>query len=185
MVAQRWRDTSLRNKILTIFSLPMLLLIGIGAWSWLNGQTVAEDLRRAKAEGLRYTLLASTMEKHVIQVQQWLTDISATRAQDGLDDGFAEAESHYQAFLEGLAEFKDLYQRNGREVQALNDLQARFSDYYAMGKRMAKAYIDGGAPAGNRLMANFDAAAESLGESLQPFIEEESGKAGRLLDGVV
>ncbi len=32
------------------------------------------------------------MKLDVVQVQQWLSDISATRAQDGLDDGFKEAE---------------------------------------------------------------------------------------------
>ena len=28
------------------------------------------------------------LQKDVIQVQQWLTDISATRAEEGFDDGF-------------------------------------------------------------------------------------------------
>lgn len=35
--------------------------------------------------------LTYKLQIDVIQVQQWLTDISATRGQDGLNDGFTEA----------------------------------------------------------------------------------------------
>ena len=38
------------------------------------------------------------MQIDVIQVQQWLTDISATRALDGLADGFDEAAISAKSF---------------------------------------------------------------------------------------
>ena len=36
----------------------------------------------------------------VVQVQQFLTDVSATRGQDGFDDGFKEAEKFAKRFIE-------------------------------------------------------------------------------------
>ena len=36
-------------------------------------------------------MVAKDMQMQVVQIQQWLTDISATRGQDGLDDGFTPA----------------------------------------------------------------------------------------------
>ncbi len=41
---------------------------------------------------------AHKLKLAVVQVQQWLTDISATRGLDGLDDGFIEAENNAQLF---------------------------------------------------------------------------------------
>ena len=46
----------------------------------------------AAVQGIRLVTLIKTIQIDVIQVQQWLTDISATRGQDGLNDGYEEAE---------------------------------------------------------------------------------------------
>ncbi|MCB1752972.1 MAG: HAMP domain-containing protein [Gammaproteobacteria bacterium] len=185
MYQERWRDLPLRNKLLIVFAIPMVLMLLSGLWSFSNGEVTVSDLETAKSKGLRYTLLAASMELHVVQVQQWLTDISATRGQDGLDDGFKEAGIHYHAFIEGLNEFRAVYLEAGRDTAVLDDLRTRFDDYYAMGKRMAGAYIEGGAPSGNRMMGDFDGAAEALSERLAPFIEQERGNAARLLEGVI
>ena len=54
--------------------------------------------------------VAQQMKLDATQIQQWLTDISATRAQDGLDDGFDEAETCYQSFISGLEKFRGMYE---------------------------------------------------------------------------
>lgn len=51
-------------------------------------QTHARETRDVYAA---LALKAKDMRLHVVQVQQWLTDISATRAAPGFDDGFATA----------------------------------------------------------------------------------------------
>jgi len=35
------------------------------------------------------------IKQDIIQIQQWLTDIAATRAAKGYDDGFDQAEKYY------------------------------------------------------------------------------------------
>ena len=46
--------------------------------------------------GIPFLMGAQEFRIHVLQIQQWLTDISATRGQDGLNDGFTAAEEHHQ-----------------------------------------------------------------------------------------
>ena len=68
------------------------------------------ELRRSldevKVKGVPNVLVAKDMQMQVVQIQHWLTDISATRGQDGLDDGFREAEKAHMAFLGGLAKIR-------------------------------------------------------------------------------
>jgi len=64
-------------------------------------------------------VLAQSMERDVVQVQQWLTDISATRGLDGLDDGFDEAAKSYERFLEGLGRFREMYVKAGDDQAVL------------------------------------------------------------------
>ncbi|MBI5040553.1 MAG: methyl-accepting chemotaxis protein [Gammaproteobacteria bacterium] len=101
------------------------------------------------------------MRLHIVQIQQFLQDISATRGQDGLNDGFANAEKHYLAAKQSLI---DLAALDAGNDALYTDLGVRLEAYYAKGKRMAKAYVDLGPPAGNAKMGEFDAAASAITE---------------------
>lgn len=105
----------------------------------------------------------------IVQVQQWLTDISATRGLDGLNDGFDEAAANAGRFETLLTELQTLYPA---AHDRLESMRPAFADYYATGRRMAQAYIDQGPAGGNAMMASFDAAAESLAERVDPFMQE-------------
>lgn len=109
-----------------------------------------------------YELLADEMAFDVIQVQQFLTDASATHDRDG----FADAEKFAATFKEGIKNFKSHYSNNPEKLQQLQQLEATFDSYYATGKRMAEAYIANGIDAGNEIMkqpqTGFDAVAEEL-----------------------
>lgn len=99
-----------------------------------------------------------------IQIHQWLTDISATRGLDGLDDGFYEAEksaNDFRALVSQLAVLDEA------QADAYAGLIPLMDSYYAAGRKMAQAYIEGGAFAGNQLMGDFDATAEAIHEQLE------------------
>lgn len=53
-------------------------------------------------ENFDLTKLIKDIQINVIQVQQWLTDISATRGLDGLDDGFKESAAQAESFNENI-----------------------------------------------------------------------------------
>ncbi|MEO5370678.1 MAG: hypothetical protein H7833_11470 [Magnetococcus sp. DMHC-1] len=118
-------------------------------------------------------LLAQDLSTQVVQIQQWLTDISVTRGQDGLNRGWENAHSRAIRFLSAQAEFQKMVQEmNDRQkAQSIVELQPHFERYYATGLAMATAYIEGGAPHGNPLMKQFDAMADELNDILQKFIE--------------
>ncbi len=112
---------------------------------------------------------AHQLKLAVVQVQQWLTDISATRGRDGLNDGFDEAEAQARRFRELLGELQNIDPAGHDEYARM--LPA-FEAYYATGKRMATAYVEGGPDAGNALMGEFDAAAARLSGEIQPFLQK-------------
>jgi methyl-accepting chemotaxis protein len=143
-------------------------------WISLNG--VAEKLHREVTDLTTLSLQAKDMQAHVIQVQQFLSDVSATRAQDGLDDGFKLAQEHRDAFLQGLAAFEKA-QRAGQVKlpdQALASLRTRFDAYYVSGVTMAQAYVQGGPSEGNPKMGPFDKASTALQQEIEPFVAKQA-----------
>ncbi len=135
-----------------------------------------KSARTARDEALVHAMVAQEMRVDVIQVQQWLTDISATRGQDGLDDGFNEAERRRKSFLSGLGSMRSFAESHGETevVTALTEVERRFVAYYQAGLEMAQAYIKEGTAAGNRSMGAFDATAKSLTDALEPFLQNEN-----------
>ena len=135
-------------------------------------QTHARETRDVYAA---LALKAKDMRLHVVQVQQWLTDVSATRAAPGFDDGFAEAEGHAEAFRQSLQEFRDYFARgdDARGLAEVGRMAQEFDAYYATGQRMAKAYIAGGPAAGNAMMEQFDSVAQALEQSTEEFVGEQ------------
>lgn len=107
----------------------------------------------------KFTKLANAANVHTIQVWQWLTDISATRAAEGYDDGFEEAEKHAVAFRQDMA---DLLLVNLKMEQEIDQLTESFEAFYEQGKRMAHQYIKGGPEAGNPAMDEFDSYAADI-----------------------
>ena len=95
----------------------------------------------------------------VVQVQQFLTDVSATRGQDGLDDGYKEAEKNAQMFRLSIKDLQALDAENQNRYVAM---RAAFEKYYSVGKRMADAYVKDGPSGGNKLMKEFDTAATAI-----------------------
>jgi len=115
----------------------------------------------------------------VIQVQQWLTDISATRALDGLNDGFDVAleQANIVRFL--LDELIILDTNNSDEYEAIKPI---FESYYNSGIRMAKAYVAEGPSSGNKMMSNFDGAAEAINNSVNSVLQEARERSHKQLE---
>lgn len=110
---------------------------------------------------------AHELKLSVIQVQQWLTDISATRGLDGLNDGFDEAEKNANKFKQLLNELIQLDDTHGQQYQTI---QPAFDAYYSVGKKMAQAYVDEGPAGGNKLMAEFDEVAAKISDEVNQLL---------------
>ncbi|MBI5444592.1 MAG: methyl-accepting chemotaxis protein [Deltaproteobacteria bacterium] len=179
-----WKNWSVHLRIAACFGLLLFVLGGVGVWITAESRAVARDLRQARGESAVFADLARQLQMNVLQVWQWLTDISATRALDGLDDGFAKAEENYGAAAAGLARFDDMFRREGRreEMERVQRLRSELTAYYDLGKRMAEAYVRGGPQEGNALMGEFDKAADALYGDLAPFVADQRKELLAVLD---
>ncbi len=116
----------------------------------------------------------------VIQTQQWLTDISATRALNGLDDGFAEAEASAKLFTQAL---QQLIRLDPSKAESYRSLIPVYQSYYQTGQKMAHSYIDSGPEGGNKVMAEFDGTAAAIYEKIDDFVEAfNASNTKRLLE---
>jgi methyl-accepting chemotaxis protein len=104
----------------------------------------------------------------VIQVQQWLSDISATRAMDGLNDGIEVAEENRQIAVELL---KELITLDSPNANFYKNMLPTLDNYFNTGKKMATAYIEQGPAGGNKIMPDFDAAAEAITTQVEEIME--------------
>ncbi len=124
---------------------------------------------------------AYQLRMSVIQVQQWLTNVSATRGMDGLDDGFDQAKVYADQFRNVIIEMSNLNPENAESYQSI---LAPFDAYYQAGKMMAQVYVDKGPKEGNAMMPNFDAAAEHLSNQLNPVIDSVINRSQLRLDHI-
>ena len=175
-----------RDRIVSSLLVPVLFLLGINLWAFVASHNVSSATAMIRDEGVELAFLAKKMEKSILDVQQSLTDISATRGQNGLDKGWQEAETSAILFQETLQIFRQRIakQNDSRLQETLDQLSGRFQTYYAQGKNMASAYVDGGPEKGNQRMADFDREALALQEVLGPFVQGRLDLVTQLLDAV-
>jgi methyl-accepting chemotaxis protein len=154
-------------------------ILATAAWHNRSIDAAAAHVRRVAQqcmeESLPLALAAKDLRFHVVQVQQWLTDISATRAAEGYDDGFKEAGEHAEQTRTLFAMFRQAAERDGDAARKarVDELAKAFEEYYAMGQTMAHAYIEGGPEKGNLVMGQFDAFAERMTDQVEPFVEAQ------------
>lgn len=123
-----------------------------------------EALEHLKDVELQLMIDSKEIQMNVIQVQQWLTDISATRGQNGLNDGFDNAQiaaDNFYKLIEGVKVLRP------QIIVILDRLTDSFDAYYETGKKMANGYINGGPEVGNKLMLEFDETAQALYDEVQ------------------
>ncbi|MEW5949766.1 MAG: methyl-accepting chemotaxis protein [Thermodesulfobacteriota bacterium] len=172
------KNIKLSTKLIINTGIPLVVLMGLVIFLYLQLAQLAQLAHLAQTEGqesFEMALIAQKMKLDVVQVQQWLTDISATRAKDGLDDGFEKAEEHSKSFLSGLEKTKKHYanENDRNTVLELEKMGKAFADYYKTAKDMANAYIEGGPESGNKLMELVDKETERLSGTLDLFVAKQ------------
>ncbi len=172
------------QRISLSVAVPVTLMLLFAAWLWHAMGTIGESVSLVRDESLAFAMTARDMERSVIQVQQFLSDVSATRAQDGLDDGFKEAEKNRLGFAEGVERFRRMYtaENDQQALRALQSIERSFDTYFRMGVDMAHAYVEGGPSSGNRRMGEFDKASTALQNELTPFIKTQVDEANHAIN---
>ncbi|PLX59829.1 hypothetical protein [Sedimenticola selenatireducens] len=161
------RKLSIRFLLLTIL-LAVVVVIESGTII-VDNMAITDQSTQLAEKKIPILNKAHKLKLSVVQVQQWLTDISATRGRDGLDDGFTEAENNAKEFRKLINDLVVLDTEHASHYRAMLPV---FNAYYDVGKRMAQAYIDEGPSGGNQMMAQFDEVADKMAEQVNSFLTE-------------
>ncbi len=170
----------IKGSILSAICCIAAIFAIIGGFTWLSVErertaleTVAEQADLISTQYLDLTVTIKEIQLNVIQVQQWLTDISATRGLDGLNDGFDEAQAQATAFTANVAHAREIAEilSLSEVVSILDAASGSFVGYYDTGKQMAQAYVDQGPAGGNAIMASFDEAAAAIQGDVGALVE--------------
>ena len=167
-------NLSIRLRFTILSALLTLIMVVMVAVAIVENNSIASQSERLATTEIAVLNKAHELKLAVVQVQQWLTDISATRARDGLNDGFDEAEANAQHFKQLVKELNGLDAQHAERYQAMIPV---FDAYYQVGKEMAQAYIDEGPSGGNRQMARFDDVAAKMAEEVDNFLASSRERA--------
>lgn len=154
---------SIKQVITGVGVLAALVMAVLSALIWQDVQSLRKVLQHNEQVMLPIIQQGYEARINTIQVQQWLTDISATRGLDGLDDGFDEARNAHDMFQQNLSSLMRLDSENRAFYK---EIEPVFAAYYQAGQSMAKAYVAGGPASGNSMMAGFDSSAEAINERI-------------------
>ncbi len=170
---------SIKAKIFSVLS-ALLVLVGVAIGFTIFSLEQQEpplvqaekDVASVAESAVPLLVIIKEIQADVIQVQGWLTDISATRGMPGFDDGFKEAETFAKKFSVDVntAAKHARALKLEQVLKALANLESAFPPFYEGGKKMAKAYIEQGPEGGNRQMGEFDAVAEKMGAAMETLV---------------
>ncbi|MEE8483679.1 MAG: methyl-accepting chemotaxis protein [Nitrospinota bacterium] len=157
------------QKIYAGFAALLVLIIIFGLFT-LNSSSRGSESAEALHEASEQRQVANSIKFNVVQVQGWLTDISATRGAEGYDDGFDEAATYAKLFQQESDKLKNLLA--GTEwIDKLKKIDQTFAGFYDFGKKMSQVYIDEGPIEGNIMMAKFDPIAEAMTDALDEVVD--------------
>ncbi len=165
---------TIKNKILAGFGIILAILVVQLLFIWNATSSNISLVENARQKDYAGAILAQKINADVIQVQQWLTDISATQGYEGYNDGFDEAEKFAKQFKENIATLSLLHPE---DKSKLDELSSSFDAFYVKGKWMANEYISGGPLQGNDAMDEFDSFAEDIGARLNNLVSDLQNEA--------
>jgi diguanylate cyclase (GGDEF)-like protein len=157
------------------FGLVTLITVSCAGYDYFlleqeKSASIAKQDRDEKNGGVLIELvgLQKQIEIDIIQVQQFLSDFSATRGQDGNDGGLTNAAKFAARFSQDIIAARKAAEACGNQdlVDAFSQLERRFPGYYAQGVEMAKVYAGQGTSAGNKLVVAFDKTSDEMQEKL-------------------
>lgn len=170
---------SICKKMVILLSSIFLLFTALEVFQLTELNHFGEEVEKMEERTLQIALKSEELKLSVVQVQQWLTDISATRGAEGFDDGFDIAEE-YAGQVQTLID--DLKTLSPDRSEELENIQTSFNDYYENGKKMALAYISGGPSRGNLMMGEFDQYAEDINSKVDSFKMEAVTNINNLVE---
>lgn len=169
------KSLKIKTRLRLGFGVVILLFLASGIGTSFLLTKADTNAKLVKEDSLPYALLAKDMAFQIIEVQQFLTDVSATHD----TEVYKEADAAANHVREGIEKFKTLFtkENNPESLRKITELESEFNIYYEEGKKMANAYVTQGISEGNILMDNFDKTSLILAGKVEKFTQQQSEEA--------
>jgi len=156
-------DVKMKTFMFAVCLVIGLMSVAYVATLW-NGYADLQDSTGREVELSHDNMLLAKVRFHVVQIQQFLTDVGATRDPGGFDEArenLQQAGAALDTLAVRLPQYAEQIRRIKDQVQATHDV----------GARMASRYISDGVDAGNMVMKELDAESERLTQELDALIK--------------
>ncbi len=163
--------------IVLLLALELVAATVVRSLSMESGDDAMASGRSVQGTLLPLERLARIAQFDVIQVQQFLSDASATHHQDSFDD----AGKYAKDFQDRVAAIRTIINSSegraalggelGKLESALAKCEQHFPEFNKLGIEMARVYIANGVEAGNVLMEKFDPMSDDLTAQLQVLVD--------------
>lgn len=162
----------IKQILLGVATLVLSVLVLSISSNYSSMNSIEERSNEQVKEVLPNLLDFLELQLNVVQIQQWLTDVSATRAAEGFDDGFDEAKAYFDKANKGIDRLIKMHDELGEDkmVAKLKKFKASMQLYYDIGVEMANSYVEYGPAEGNKLMLKLDPFAAKLSKELDVWI---------------
>jgi len=172
------RNMSIKKVMLVTLGSIVLLWLTFVLVSWVTLQTIY-DKGTEQQRMVRAMLVLKDVRFHVVQIQQFLTDVGAT-ADPG---GYEEAKGNAQ---EAMASLDTLGQILPEQNQFIQSTKANIEALHQVGIKMAKIYVDEGREAGTAIMKapgdGFDERSAILAKQLADMVAQLNDKLTKSTD---
>ena len=168
------KNLSIRTKLFTGFGSVLLIFIAISVLSYIETERNKKAIDTLKNEVIRDTFNFLELQKDIIKIQHFLTDVSATRD----PHGYKDAETYYTKAKKVLETIIKHHSSNSDKSmhESLVKISEDLDNYYALGKRMADAYMNGGIDAGNKIMNEFNPYTDTINVKLESFVSRNKSE---------
>lgn len=179
------------KQILVVVSAVVLgVLLLTAAVNYKSMSVIEEHSSEQSEEVLPNLFDFLNLQLNIIQVQQWLTDVSATRAEDGFDDGYSEAGKYFMNANLVLDRLIKAHKELGEDemVRELEGFKVDLQEYYVVAVEMANTYVSKGTGEGNKIMEKLDPFTEKLSSKLDKWVGEhqkEYSEAAKEISGSI
>ena len=159
-------------------SIVIIALLASAVSNHVKMGIVTDNAHKQEYEIVPNLLDFLELQLNITQIQQWLTDVSATRAAEGFDDGYAEAEAYFKKANVTLDRLIRMHKTLNEDqiVAELQQYKIDVKDYYDVGVRMADSYVKHGPDEGNKLMLELDPFAAKLSSILDKWITDHKNE---------
>ncbi len=167
-------NIKIKQMLMGVAVLVIGMLLASGAQNYTKLKAIQDSSHAQSKEILPNTFDFLALKLNIVEIQQWLTDISVTRAAEGYDDGFDEAQKAFDKANNILDRLILLHTQTDERgmVTDLKAFKVELQSYYDVGVKMANTYIKYGSQEGNKQMSILDPFAEKLSSKLDPWVQE-------------